>query len=243
MSITDNSDSMNSQKGATKMIRVALVDDQSLVRSGLAMVIDSQSDMQVVLEASDGQQALNRLSLIPADVVLMDVRMPNMDGLTATERILENSFAHCVTPKVIVLTTFDIDEYVMSAIEAGASGFLVKDALPDEMLYAIRTVFRGDAVIAPSSTKRLVQHLAANAEQTRLINPQLLEGLSERELQVLELAARGRSNSEIADELFLAEATVKTHVGRIFAKLGVRDRVQAVVVAFQAGLVKPSDIE
>lgn len=243
MSIVDESEQINPPQDTEQKIRVALVDDQPLVRSGLSMVINSQSDMQVVLEANDGQQALNRLALIPADIVLMDVRMPNMDGLTATERIVGADFAHGVTPKIIVLTTFDLDEYVMSAIEVGASGFLVKDAPPNEMLYAIRTVFRGDAVIAPSSTKRLVANLAAHAEEAKRVNPQLLEGLSERELQVLKLAARGKSNSEIAAELFLAEATVKTHVGRIFAKLGVRDRVQAVVVAFQAGLVKPSDIE
>ncbi|MDR6939209.1 response regulator transcription factor [Arcanobacterium hippocoleae] len=227
----------------SSVIRVALVDDQALVRSGLAMVIDSQDDMQVVAEAGDGQQALNRLALIPTDVVLMDVRMPVMDGIETTEKIVASHFAHGVQPKIIVLTTFDLDEYVMSAIEAGASGFLLKDAPPDDLLTAIRTIHKGDAVIAPSSTKRLVAHIAASAAQKRLINPQLLDGLSERELQVLGLAARGKSNTEIAEELFLAEATIKTHVGRIFAKLGVRDRVQAVVVAFQAGLVKPGETD
>ncbi|XCB29604.1 response regulator transcription factor [Arcanobacterium hippocoleae] len=244
MSNFSNSVEPNKTTGTeSEIIRVAIVDDQALVRSGLTMVIDSQNDMQVVAEAGDGVQALNRLALIPADVVLMDVRMPTLDGLAATRQITETDFEHGVKPKIIILTTFDLDEYVMSAIEAGASGFLLKDAPPNDMISAIRTVYKGDAVIAPSSTKRLVAHLAASSELHRLINPQLLEGLSERELQVLKLAARGRSNTEIAAELYLAEATIKTHIGRIFAKLGVRDRVQAVVLAFQAGLVKPGEID
>ncbi|MFC5369222.1 response regulator [Arcanobacterium bovis] len=234
---------MTEQDAPDHIIRVALVDDQNLVRSGFSMVIDSQPDMEVVLEASDGEQALERIALIPADVILMDVRMPNMNGLDATEQIVNSRFVHGVEPKIIILTTFDVDEYVMRAIEVGASGFLLKDAPPNEMLTAIRTVFRGDAVIAPSSTKRLVAHLATEASYTKAIVPELLDDLSDREREVLYHAARGLSNGEIAEELFLAEATVKTHIGRIFAKLGARDRVQAVVMAYQAGLVKPGEID
>lgn len=167
--------------------------------------------------------------------------MPHMNGIEATSKIAKTEFPHGVTPKIIILTTFDLDEYMMSAIEAGASGFLLKDAPPDEMLHAIRTVHRGEAVIAPSSTKRLVDYLAAEAVQARMINPQLVAGLSEREQEVLTLAAKGLSNREIAQKLFLAEATVKSHISRIFAKLGARDRVQAVVIAYQAGLVRPGE--
>ncbi|KGF06227.1 response regulator transcription factor [Arcanobacterium sp. S3PF19] len=222
-------------------IRVALADDQALVRNGFSLVINSQPDMEVVMEAGDGAQALERLSLVPADIILMDVRMPHMNGIEATSKIAKTEFPHGVTPKIIILTTFDLDEYMMSAIEAGASGFLLKDAPPDEMLHAIRTVHRGEAVIAPSSTKRLVDYLAAEAVQARMINPQLVAGLSEREQEVLTLAAKGLSNREIAQKLFLAEATVKSHISRIFAKLGARDRVQAVVIAYQAGLVRPGE--
>lgn len=222
-------------------IRVALADDQALVRNGFSLVINSQPDMEVVMEAGDGAQALERLSLVPADIILMDVRMPHMNGIEATSKIAKTEFPHGVTPKIIILTTFDLDEYMMSAIEAGASGFLLKDAPPDEMLHAIRTVHRGEAVIAPSSTKRLVDYLAAEAVQARMINPQLVAGLSEREQEVLTLAAKGLSNREIAQKLFLAEATVKSHISRIFAKLGARDRVQTVVIAYQAGLVRPGE--
>jgi len=222
-------------------VRVALVDDQKLVRAGFRMVIDSQPDLEVVIEADDGEDALARI--LPAaragevDVVLMDIRMPRLDGIAATGRI---TAAGC-TPRVIVLTTFDLDEYVLSAIRAGASGFLLKDAPPEEMLAAIRTVHAGDAVIAPSSTRRLLEHLA-----TALPDPEVsadldaaLSQLTEREREVLVLMARGRSNQEIASDLFVGEATVKTHVGRVLAKLGARDRVQAVVVAYDSGLVRP----
>ncbi|MDP9806824.1 DNA-binding NarL/FixJ family response regulator [Trueperella bonasi] len=223
-------------------IRVALVDDQELVRSGFAMVIDSQTDMRTVLEASHGKQALDRLNLVPADVVLMDIRMPGMDGLEATERITSSDFPHGVKPKVIILTTFDLDEYVMRAIRGGASGFLLKDAPPDQMLESIRTVHQGDAVIAPSSTKRLVSYLAEKAVEDRALRPEIVDVLTEREREVLYHMARGLSNTEIGDELAVAQATIKTHVGRIFAKLGARDRVQAVVLAYEAGLVRPGDL-
>lgn len=223
-------------------IRVALVDDQELVRSGFAMVIDSQPDMCTVLEASHGQQALDRLNLVPADVVLMDIRMQGMDGLEATERIGMKEFPHGVKPKVIILTTFDLDEYVMRAIRGGASGFLLKDAPPDQMLDSIRTVYHGDAVIAPSSTKRLVSYLAEKAVEDRALRPEIVDVLTDREREVLYHMARGLSNMEIGEELDVAQATIKTHVGRVFAKLGARDRVQAVVLAYEAGLVRPGDL-
>ncbi|VEI13824.1 response regulator [Trueperella bialowiezensis] len=223
-------------------IRVGLVDDQELVRSGFAMVIDSQPDMRTVMEASHGQQALDRLNLVPADVVLMDIRMQGMDGLEATERITQANFPHGQRPKVIILTTFDLDEYVMRAIRGGASGFLLKDAPPDQMLESIRTVHRGDAVIAPSSTKRLVSYLAQKAVEDRSLRPEIVDVLTDREREVLYHMARGLSNTEIGEELSVAQATIKTHVSRIFAKLGARDRVQAVVLAYEAGLVRPGDL-
>ncbi|GAB3164843.1 response regulator transcription factor [Myceligenerans halotolerans] len=228
----------------TAPTRVVLVDDQQLVRAGLRMVIDSQPDLTVVGEASDGLQALRLLAATPADVVLMDVRMPNLNGLQATERLLgrDGVLPGEDTPRVVVLTTFDLDEYVLEAIRVGASGFLLKDAPPEELLAAVRTVHRGDAVIAPSSTRRLLEHLVTALPAT---DPQgaeahaALGALTEREREVLVLMARGRSNQEIAAELYVAEATVKTHVGRVLAKLGARDRVQAVVTAYETGLVRP----
>ena len=217
-------------------IRVALVDDQQLVRAGFRMVIDSQPDLEVALEAGDGAQALRLLAGHAVDVVLMDVRMPTMDGLSATAELTQREGA----PRVIVLTTFDLDEYVLEAIRSGASGFLLKDAPPEEMLAAIRTVHRGDAVIAPSSTRRLLEHLVT-ALPVEAAAPQheALGALTDREREVLVLMARGRSNTEIAGDLFVAEATVKTHVGRILSKLEARDRVQAVVTAYETGLVRP----
>ncbi|MHB1064909.1 MAG: response regulator [Georgenia sp.] len=216
-------------------IRVALVDDQQLVRAGFAMVINSQPDLQVVLEAGDGAQALRLLAGHQVDVVLMDVRMPHLDGLAATAQLTAAGDG----PSVVILTTFDLDEYVLKAIKAGASGFLLKDAPPEEMLAAIRTVYAGDAVIAPSSTRRLLGHLTQLLPDAEQAPPAVLTALTDREREVLVLMARGRSNSEIGTELFVAEATVKTHVGRVLAKLGVRDRVQAVVVAYETGLVTP----
>ena len=223
-------------------VRVVLVDDQQLVRAGFRMVIDSQPDLTVVAEAGDGIEALRVLASERADVVLMDVRMPRMDGLTATARLTEAPDA----PRVVVLTTFDLDEYVLEAIRSGASGFLLKDAPPEEMLAAIRTVHRGDAVIAPSSTRRLLGHLvtalpdpASGEDGAPSPEHAALATLTDREREVLVLMARGRSNTEIAGDLFVAEATVKTHVGRVLAKLGARDRVQAVVVAYETGLVRP----
>ena len=231
------------EPGSARVIRVGLVDDQQLVRAGFGMVIESQPDLTVVAEAGDGREALAALAGTRADVVLMDVRMPGMDGLAATQELV----ARPDPPKVIVLTTFDLDEYVLRAIKAGASGFLLKDAPPEEMLAAIRTVHAGDAVIAPSSTRRLIEYVAnlptPAAERTPGVPAHPahpgLAALTEREREVLMLIARGRSNAEICAELVVAEATTKTHVGRVLAKLGARDRVQAVVIAYEAGLVRP----
>ncbi|QTE27925.1 response regulator [Pengzhenrongella sicca] len=231
-------------------IRVALVDDQQLVRAGFRMVIDSQPDLRVVAEAGDGEEAVRLLTRGAAsgeavDVVLMDVRMPRLDGLAATARLTEAAASGLSVPRIIVLTTFDLDEYVLAAIRAGASGFLLKDALPEEMLAAIRTVHAGDAVIAPSSTRRLLEHLvtalppAAPAGGGPSPAQRALDQLTDREREVLVLMAHGRSNTEIGHDLFVAEATVKTHVGRVLAKLAVRDRVQAVVLAYETGLVRP----
>jgi DNA-binding NarL/FixJ family response regulator len=233
------------------VIRVGLVDDQLLVRAGFAMVINSQPDLRVEVEAGTGEEAVRLLTESPVDVVLMDVRMPGMDGLAATQALVSRPGA----PRVIVLTTFDLDEYVLGAIRAGASGFLVKDTPPEDMLAAIRTVHAGDAVIGPSSTRRLIEHLVAvlpdGVSAPNPVRPATesgavataarlaTDGLTDREREVLVLIARGRSNGEIARELVVAEATVKTHVGRILAKLDARDRVQAVVVAYEAGLVAP----
>lgn len=222
-------------------IRVGLVDDMQLMRSGLAMVIDSFDDMTVVMEAEDGKQAIDRLALVAVDVILMDVRMEGMNGIEATSRILSAPSPTGVTPKIIILTTFDEDQYVMEAIKAGASGFLVKDSPTESMIEAIRTVHRGDAVISPSTTKRLVERLATQSIERASTKPELLSDLTDREREVLLYVARGYSNSEIAHELFVAEATIKTHVGRIFNKLGARDRVQAVVLAYEAGLVSPGE--
>jgi DNA-binding NarL/FixJ family response regulator len=213
-------------------IRVLLVDDQALVRAGFKMLVDSQPDMEVVGEAGDGGAATTLVETAAADVVLMDVRMPRVDGVEATGAITRRG----ETPRVIVLTTFDLDEYAFAAIKAGASAFLLKDAPPDDLLNAIRSVHSGDAVVAPSTTKRLLEHFAAAQPSAP---PVTLASLTDRELEVLRLVARGRSNTEIATELVVAEATVKTHVGRILAKTGTRDRVQLVVLAYESGLVSP----
>lgn len=219
------------------MIRVALVDDQQLVRAGFAMVIGSQPDLEVVLQCGDGAEAVAQVPTANVDVVLMDVRMPGVDGITATEQL--TAHPDDAAPKVIILTTFDLDEYVLRAIKAGASGFLLKDTPPEVMLDAIRTVHAGDAVMAPSSTKRLLDHLVGTLPDEERTAPAALDVLTDREREVLVLMARGLSNQEIAAELYVAEATVKTHVGRILMKLDARDRVQAVVVAYETGLVTP----
>ncbi len=214
--------------------RIFLVDDQALVRAGFRMLIEAQPDMEVVGEAGDGREALEALAVTRADLVLMDVRMPHLDGVETTRRLIADARP---APKVIVLTTFDLDEYVFAAIRAGASGFLLKDSRPEDLLGAVRTVLRGDAVIAPSATRRLLDHVtdtlpAATGEDPRL------ELLTPREREVLLEVARGRSNAEIGADLFMAEATVKTHVGRLLAKLDQRDRVQLAVLAYETGLVR-----
>jgi DNA-binding NarL/FixJ family response regulator len=220
----------------TTPIRVFLVDDQQMVRAGFRMLVESQDDMVVVGEAGDGGEALERLAVTAADVVLMDVRMPRLDGVEATRRLLAVPGA----PRVIVLTTFDLDEHAFAAIRAGASAFLLKDAAPPELLGAIRLVVDGDAVVAPSTTRRLLDHFAALPDPVvPVVSDDRLDLLTEREVEVLTLIARGRTNTEIAADLVVAETTVKTHVGRILAKTGSRDRVQLVVLGYESGLVAP----
>ncbi|MET9676073.1 response regulator transcription factor [Streptomyces sp. NPDC006482] len=214
-------------------IRVVFVDDQVMVRDGFVMVVESQDDMEVVGEAGDGVEALELLAGRRADIVLMDVRMPRLDGVEATRRLLARPDA----PKVIVLTTFDLDEHAFAALQAGASGFLVKDAPAEDLLAAIRTVHRGDAVIAPSTTRRLLDHVAADLPVGHGAGDPVAS-LTDRERDVLLLIARGASNATIARHLFLSEGTVKTHVGRILAKLGLRDRVQAVIYAYEHRLIR-----
>ncbi len=217
-------------------IRVFLVDDQQMVRAGFAMLVGSQPDMEVVGEAGDGREALDRLAATRADVVLMDVRMPRLDGVAATRALAARPGA----PRVIVLTTFDLDEYAFAAIKAGAAAFLLKDATPPDLLNAIRSVHAGDAVVAPSTTRRLLEHFAATLPDPAApaATPDArLAALTEREREVLVLVGRGLSNTEIAAELVVAEATVKTHVSRLLAKTGSRDRVQLVVLTYDVGLV------
>lgn len=218
---------------------MAVVDDQALVRGGLVMLLDSQADITVAVQAGDGREALDRLSRTPVDVVLMDVRMPNVDGLEATRRLLAGDPER---PRVIMLTTFDLDEYVVEAIRAGASGFLLKDSRPEQLLDAVRTVHRGDAVIAPGLTRRLLEHVLPRIDEPVEVDRgavALIASLTEREHQVFLLIAAAHSNAEIASALFLSEATVKTHVAHILTKLRARDRVQAVVIAYEAGAVGP----
>ena len=216
------------------VIRVILADDQELVRTGFRMVLDAQPDMTVTGEAGDGLAAIRAARDHPADVILMDVRMPGMDGVEATRRIC----AAGAQPRVLMLTTFDLDEYAFAALKAGASGFLLKDVPPAELLSAIRAVHCGDAVVAPSTTRRLIDRFVPMLPASQRPPPPDLAGLTEREREVLSQVARGLSNTEIAAKLFVSEATVKTHVGRILAKLGLRDRVQAVVLAYETGLVR-----
>jgi DNA-binding NarL/FixJ family response regulator len=218
---------------AAEPIRVFLVDDQEMVRAGFRMLVDSQDDLHVVGEAADGAEAVQRLSVTRADVVLMDVRMPRLDGVEATRLITARPGA----PRVVVLTTFDLDEHAFAAIKAGAAAFLLKDATPPELLQAIRAVHGGDSVVAPSTTRRLLEHFAASLPDPAAAPDHRLDDLTSREREVLVLVGRGRSNREVAADLVVAEATVKTHVGRLLAKTGSRDRVQLVVLAHETGLV------
>ncbi|MEU4315647.1 response regulator transcription factor [Nocardia sp. NPDC024068] len=215
-------------------ITVLVVDDQELMRVGLKMVLGAHPDIEVVGEADNGATAVARAAELTPDVVLMDVRMPVVDGVTATGRILEADHG----TRVLVMTTFDLDEHALGALRAGASGFLLKDTPPEDLISAIRSVAAGDAVVSPKVTKRLLDRLIAE-EPAPSRDPAVLEVLTVREREVLGQIAAGRSNAEIAAELFLSEATVKTHVGRVLTKLGLRDRVQAVVLAYETGLVRP----
>ncbi|MFE4514289.1 response regulator [Kitasatospora sp. NPDC056783] len=220
-------------------IRVIIVDDQAMVRAGFAALLDAQSDIDVVGDAADGAQALEVNGRTHPDVVLMDVRMPVMDGLEAARRLLDPPVPGAHRPKVLMLTTFDVDDYVYEALRAGASGFLLKDAPPADLIAAVRVVAAGEALLAPSVTRRLIEDFARTRPARRRAPETRLNGLTPRETEVLELIARGLSNQEIAADLVLAEQTVKTHIGRILAKLGLRDRAQAVVLAYESGLVTP----
>jgi DNA-binding NarL/FixJ family response regulator len=222
----------------TDPIRVLLVDDQPLMRMGFAMVLDAEEDLDVVGEAGDGAAALTQVRALAPHVVLMDVRMPGMNGIDATRQII----AEHPEVRVLVLTTFDLDEYAFAALRAGASGFLLKDSEPAALIGAIRTVASGDAVVAPRVTRRMLElfapHLPVRADEPTSRADPRLNALTPRELEVLRAVARGLSNTEIASELFVSEATVKTHSGNILSKLEVRDRVQAVIVAYESGLVE-----
>jgi DNA-binding NarL/FixJ family response regulator len=215
-------------------IRVLIADDQALVRAGFRMILDSEDDIEIVAEAGDGREAMQLCDRYTVDVVLMDIRMPELDGIEATRQLNERGSA----TRVLMLTTFDLDEYVYEALRAGASGFLLKDAPPEQLVSAIRVVAAGESLLAPSITKRVIEEYTRRPPPRDGSPPELAE-LTTRELEVLSLIAQGRSNAEIARELFLGETTVKTHVARILQKLGLRDRVQAVVKAYETGLVTP----
>jgi DNA-binding NarL/FixJ family response regulator len=216
------------------MLRVGVVDDQALVRTGFTMILDSEPDIEVVCQASNGRDAIEQCRGHRPDVVLMDIRMPELDGIEATRTI-------CADPdnrsRILILTTFDLDDYVYEAVRAGASGFLLKDTPPDDLIDAVRVIAAGDALLAPSVTRRLIEEFVAGSGD--FVDVPGLDELTERETEVLRLMARGCSNHEVAARLYLGETTVKTHVSRILMKLGVRDRVQAVIVAYESGLVRP----
>ncbi|MFF2191285.1 response regulator [Streptomyces sp. NPDC058155] len=218
------------------MIRILLVDDQRLVRAGIRGILDDEDDLHVVAEAADGQTGLTACRELRPDVVLMDIRMPGMDGLEAARRIAEDKQLAAV--KVVMLTTFDLDEYVYGALRAGATGFLVKDTEPAELLYAVRVAVRGDALISPSITRRLIAEFASRPDHTRKPD-QRLDALTSREREVMQLIAAGCTNGEIAARLVLSPLTAKTHVSRIMAKLGARDRSQVVVMAYEYRMVSP----
>jgi DNA-binding NarL/FixJ family response regulator len=215
-------------------IRVLLADDQAMVRAGFRMILGSEPDIEVVGEAENGEQAAAAANRLRPDVVFMDVQMPGVDGLQATRTITQNQQ---LTTRVVILTTFERDEYVFEAMQAGASGFLLKNAPPEELIHAVRVVAAGDALLAPSVTRRIIEQFAR-----RPVEPDVrerLESLTQREREVLVMLARGNSNAELAAELFVTEGTIKTHVSSLLAKLGLRDRVQAVVLAYESGLVRP----
>jgi DNA-binding NarL/FixJ family response regulator len=221
------------------VIRVLIADDQALVRGGFRLILDAADDIRVCGEAEDGHEAVDLAATTNPDVVVMDIRMPELDGVEATRRLLAGSGE---LPRVLMLTTFDLDEYVYEALRAGASGFLLKDIDPPELVRAVRAVHAGEALLAPAITRRLIEQYTRRPSPTASTPPELNE-LTPRELDVLREIARGLSNAEVAEALFLSPATIKTHVARILMKLGLRDRVQAVVFAYQTGLAEPGDQE
>jgi DNA-binding NarL/FixJ family response regulator len=216
-------------------LRLLVVDDQALMRAGFRMILEAQPDLRVVAEAADGVEAVEAAREHSPDVILMDIRMPRMDGVEATRRLVGH--------RVLILTTFNLDEYVVEALRAGASGFLLKDAPPEELVRAVRVVAAGDALLSPAVTRRLLDRVVCRRPATPAVTPAVLGELTERELEVLRLVARGLSNSEIAARLVVGETTVKTHVSHVLDKLGLRDRVQAVVLAYELGLVNPGVVE
>jgi DNA-binding NarL/FixJ family response regulator len=216
---------------------VLIVDDQALVRAGFRMILEAEEDMEVVGEAADGREAVAEAKRLRPDVVLMDVRMPDVDGIEATRRLLGDG----ADAKVVMLTTFDMDEYVYDALRAGASGFLLKDVPPEQLVAGIRAVASGDALLAPSVTRRVIEEFVRRPPASVRTLPPKLADLTARELEVLKLIARGRSNAEIATELFVSETTVKTHVAHVLMKLDLRDRVQGVVLAYESGLIEPGE--
>jgi DNA-binding NarL/FixJ family response regulator len=221
-------------------LRVVIADDQKLVRAGFSMILGAQPDIEVVGEADDGAEAIRVARAARPDVVLMDVRMPELDGLAATRELLSKGPEGRHVPKILILTTFDVDDYVYEALAAGASGFLLKDTPPEQLVEAVRAVAAGDSLLAPTVTTRLIEHFVSS-RAGREQPPDGMDELTPRELEVFRLIARGLSNAEIASELVLSDATVKTHVARILLKLGLRDRVQVVVAAYESGLVRPGD--
>jgi DNA-binding NarL/FixJ family response regulator len=220
------------------VIRILIVDDQSMIRVGIRAILESQPDMTVVGEAENGRAGVDRYRSLRPDVVLMDVRMPVLDGLAAARALLGPERVEGHQPRVLMLTTFDLDDYIYDALRAGASGFLLKDSEPEELLHAVRVVAAGEALLSPSVTRRLIENFVA-ARPHPTTSTTALNGLTDREREVLRLVALGMSNAEIAGTLYIAEQTTKTHVSRILQKLGLRDRVQAVVFGYETGLVKP----
>jgi DNA-binding NarL/FixJ family response regulator len=215
-------------------IKVLIADDQALVRAGFKMILETDPDIRVVAEADDGAEAVEAALRTRPDIALMDIRMPGMDGLEATRRII----AAPTPPRVLILTTFDLDEYVFDALAAGASGFLLKDVAPEQLLAGIRIIAQGDSLLSPSVTRRLIESFVRDGRQTRE-PPPVLDELTPRELEILQLVARGLSNTEIADQLVVSSTTIKTHVARVLMKLALRDRIQAVVFAYENGVIRP----
>jgi DNA-binding NarL/FixJ family response regulator len=215
-------------------VRVVLVDDQALIRTGFKMILESEDDIEVVGEASDGEQAISMTRSVRPDVVLMDVQMPTMDGLEATGRIVRDAN---IPSRIVILTTFERDDYVFEALRAGASGFLLKNAPSEELVHAVRVVAAGDALLAPSVTRKVIEGFIRR--QAHRSNEVELRRLTERETEILQLLATGKSNSELAAHLFVGEGTIKTHVSSVLTKLGLRDRMQAVIFAYESGLIEP----